>query len=151
MNAALLAKYLDRTLVVPPMFLGYANGWSPGPLLYPILEHMTDPRLQDRCFDEQGQLVSQEPVIGSDEPYLYGCANFTAYAMVPWSAVTDLKLLARPEDKGGLGIKIIERSDMSLATLREELGLNNDKDVHLMKDSTVSHIILLYLSPHECS
>jgi hypothetical protein len=103
---------------------------------------MTDPRLQDRCFDEQGQLVSQEPVVGSDEPYLYGCANFTAYAMVPWSAVTDLKLLARPEDKGGLGIKIIERSDMSLATLREELGLNDDKDVYLMKDSTVSHMIL---------
>jgi hypothetical protein len=129
------------------MFLGYANGWSPGPLLYPILEHMTDPRLQDRCFDEHGQLVSQEPVVGPDEPYLYGCTNFTAYAMVPWSAVTDLKLLARPEDKGGLGIKIIERSDMSLSTLREELGLKDDKDVYLMKDSTVSLMLFFFSFP----
>ncbi|KAI8086597.1 uncharacterized protein BX664DRAFT_299382 [Halteromyces radiatus] len=135
LNAALLAKYLDRTLVVPPMFLGYANGWSPGPLLYPILEHMTDPRLQDKCFDEQGQLLPDEPN-PPEEPYLLGCSNFTAYAMVPWSSVTDLNLLTRPEEKGGLGIKIIERSDMSLTTLKQQLNLKDENDMLLMKDST---------------
>ncbi|KAI8342921.1 hypothetical protein BC941DRAFT_409930 [Chlamydoabsidia padenii] len=136
LNAALLAKHLDRTLVIPPMFLGYANGWSPGPLLYTVLEHMTDPRLQDKCFDNHGQLVSEQPTLGPNEPYLYGCANFTAYAMVPWSAVTDLNLLTKPEEEGGLGIKIIERSDMSIASLRQELDLKNDKDMYLMKDSS---------------
>ncbi|KAI8336184.1 hypothetical protein BC941DRAFT_514367 [Chlamydoabsidia padenii] len=135
-NAALLAKYLDRTLVVPPMFLGYANGWSPGPLLYPILEHMTDPRLQDTCFDDNGDLIPAEPTLSPDESIFFGCSNFTDYAMVPWSAVTDLNLLTRPEEKGGLGIKVMERSDMSLTTLRQELGLTDDKDVYLMEDSS---------------
>ncbi|ORZ24273.1 hypothetical protein BCR42DRAFT_402584, partial [Absidia repens] len=136
LNAALLAKYLGRTLVVPPMFLGYANGWSPGPLLYPILEHMTDPRLQDKCFDEVGHLVSTEPILGPEEPYLFGCVNFTAYAMVPWSSVTDLNLLTKPEENGGLGIKVIERSDMSLTTLRRELDIKDESDMYLMEDST---------------
>jgi hypothetical protein len=137
-NAALLAKYLGRTLVVPPMFLGYANGWSPGPLLYPILEHMTDPHLQDHCFDDSGALIPEEPTLSLDESIFFGCSNFTDYAMVPWSAVTDLNLLTRPEENGGLGIKILERSDMSLVSLRQELGLMDDKDVYLMKDSSVS-------------
>ncbi|CAO3589542.1 unnamed protein product [Absidia cylindrospora] len=137
-NAALLAKYLNRTLVVPPMFLGYANGWSPGPLLYPILEQITNPLFQDKCFDKDGQLVPEEPppILDPEEPFPFGCTNFTAYAMVPWSAVTDLELLSQPEEKGGLGIKVLERSDMSLGTLRKELNLKDENDMYLMEDST---------------
>ncbi|CAO3616873.1 unnamed protein product [Cunninghamella blakesleeana] len=135
LNAILLAKYLNRTLVVPPLFLGYANGWSPGPLLYSVLEHMTDPRLQDKCFDKSGKLVDDEPIVKYDMP-TYGCFNFTAYAIVPWSDVTDIKQLSKPEEKGGLGVKIIEREDMSLTSLKDYLNITNEEDVYLMSDST---------------
>ncbi|ORX48498.1 hypothetical protein DM01DRAFT_1338558 [Hesseltinella vesiculosa] len=134
LNAALLAKYLNRTLVVPPMFLGYANGWSPGPLLYSVVEHMTDPRLQAKCFDDDGHLIEEEPLVLEDGP-TFGCVNFTAYAMVPWSEVTNLNLLTKPESQGGLGIKIIERPDLSLSSLKQQLNIG-DKDMYLMEDST---------------
>ncbi|KAI8064511.1 hypothetical protein BC940DRAFT_305902 [Gongronella butleri] len=134
LNAALLAKYLNRTLVVPPMFLGYANGWSPGPLLYSVVEHMTDPRLQDKCYDDEGELVQEEPPILEDGP-TFGCENFTAYAMIPWSDVTNLELLSKPESQGGLNLKIIERPDLSLTTLKKQLDITDDNDMYLMEDS----------------
>ncbi|KAL0086549.1 CigA protein-like protein, partial [Phycomyces blakesleeanus] len=134
LNAALLAKYLNRTLIVPPMILGSANGWSPAPGLYNVLEDMTDLKYQDRCFDN-GEPV-EEPIVLNDMGLpIFGCTNFTSYVMLPWSWATDLQRLTRSENDGGLGIKIIERSDMSLSRLQENLGLEN-KDMFVMQDST---------------
>ena len=82
LNAALLAKYLNRTLVVPPMFLGSANGWSPAPGLYRVLANMTDSSFQDRCFDTEGQVIPEEPIVQEETgEILFGCYNFTTYAM----------------------------------------------------------------------
>ncbi|KAG0168372.1 hypothetical protein DFQ28_004901 [Apophysomyces sp. BC1034] len=134
LNAALLAKYLNRTLVVPPMFLGYANGWSPAPGLYNVLENMTNPDYHDTCFDADGNEIIHEPVVLVEgEPPLFGCYNFTTYIIVPWSWATDLQRLTRSEEDGGLGIKIIERQDMSLANLQKQLDLR-DEDMFLMQD-----------------
>ncbi|CAO3618926.1 unnamed protein product [Cunninghamella echinulata] len=96
---------------------------------------MTDPRLQDKCFDSNGVLVPEEPMVTLDMP-TFGCFNFTAYTIVPWSEVTDLKQLSKPEEKGGLGVKIIERSDMALSTLKNQLNITSDEDVYLMSDSS---------------
>ncbi|KAF7722976.1 hypothetical protein EC973_002445 [Apophysomyces ossiformis] len=136
LNAALLAKYLNRTLIVPPMFLGYANGWSPAPGLYHVLENMTNPDYHNLCFDENGKEIVHEPIVPvQGEPPLFGCYNFTTYVIVPWSWATDLKHLTKTEDEGGLGINIIERSDMSLANLQKQLDLDDD-DMFLMQDDT---------------
>ncbi|KAI8137324.1 hypothetical protein BJV82DRAFT_359632 [Fennellomyces sp. T-0311] len=134
LNAALLAKYLNRTLIVPPMFLGSANGWSPAPGLYNVLANMTDASYQDRCYDDDMNPIIEEPVI-VDEQVVFGCYNFTTYAMLPWSWATDLHRLTRPEDEGGLGINIMERSDMSLLTLQKDLNLPED-ELYLMQDNT---------------
>ncbi|KAI8381457.1 uncharacterized protein BYT42DRAFT_306016 [Radiomyces spectabilis] len=136
LNAALLAKYLNRTLIVPPMFLGYANGWSPAPGLYEVLSNMTDSHFQDICFDENQNEIYYEPVILQEgEPPAFGCYNFTTYVITPWSWATDLNRLSLSEDEGGLGINIIERQDMSLSSLKKQLNLHDD-DLYLMEDST---------------
>ncbi|KAI9489393.1 hypothetical protein BDB00DRAFT_843225 [Zychaea mexicana] len=134
LNAALLAKYLNRTLIVPPMFLGSANGWSPAPGLYRVLANMTDDQFQDRCFDVEGNVIPEEPVWQGEE-VAFGCYNFTTYAMLPWSWATDLHRLTRSEDEGGLGINIMERSDMSLVALQKELDLP-EEELYLMQDNT---------------
>lgn len=137
LNAALLAKYLNRTLVVPPMFLGSANGWSPAPELYQVLANMTDDAFQDRCFDQDENARIEDIVMADDgERVVFGCYNFTTYAMVPWSWATDLHRLTRSEEEGGLGINILERSDMKLTKLQHDLGLPDD-EMYLMQDSTV--------------
>lgn len=139
-NAALLAKYLNRTLIVPPMFLGSANGWSPAPGLYRVLANMTDSSFQDRCFDSNGQPILEEPVVPPEgEEVEFGCYNFTTYVMVPWSWATDLHRLTLPEEDGGLSIRIMERSDMSLGALQRQLGLLDD-DMFLMQDDTVKFL-----------
>ncbi|KAI9252293.1 hypothetical protein BDA99DRAFT_563327 [Phascolomyces articulosus] len=136
LNAALLSKYLNRTLIVPPMFLGSANGWSPAPGLYRVLANMTDSSFQDRCFDTQGQVIPEEPIVEEETgEVVFGCYNFTTYAMLPWSWATDLHRLTKPEEEGGLGINIMERSDMSLVTLQQELNLS-EEDLYLMQDNT---------------
>ncbi|KAI7878182.1 hypothetical protein K492DRAFT_171034 [Lichtheimia hyalospora FSU 10163] len=136
LNAALLAKYLNRTLVVPPMFLGSANGWSPAPGLYQVLANMTDDAFQDRCFDQEENALIEDIVMEDDgERVVFGCYNFTTYAMVPWSWATDLQRLTRSEEEGGLGINILERSDMKLTKLQHDLGLPDD-EMYLMQDST---------------
>ncbi|KAI9310486.1 hypothetical protein BX666DRAFT_1882421 [Dichotomocladium elegans] len=136
LNAALLAKYLNRTLIVPPLFLGSANGWSPAPSMYNVLANMTDVAWQDRCYDSNDQPIIEEVQFAEDgETVLFGCYNFTTVAQMPWSWATDLQRLTRSVEDGGLGIRIMERSNMALSALQDELGLPDD-EMYLMQDST---------------
>ncbi|KAI7872173.1 hypothetical protein BDF14DRAFT_1757503 [Spinellus fusiger] len=134
LNACLLAKLLNRTLLVPPMILGSANGWSPAPNLYSVLKAMTDAHYQEKCFSNENN--ENDPVALDDQGLLlFGCTNFTSYEMLPWGWATDLHQLARPEKEGGLGIRIVERKDMSLHGLQQQLGLSS-KDIFTMQDTT---------------
>lgn len=140
LNAALLAKYLNRTLIVPPMFLGNANGWSPAPGLYKVLANMTDSKFQEKCFDDEDNEIVEVPVLQEGQTEVpFGCYNFTSYVMLPWSWATDLNKLTFDEEQGGLGLKIIERSDMSLLALQKQLNINDD-EMFLMQDTTVRSV-----------
>jgi hypothetical protein len=114
-NAITLAIHLNRTLLIPPLFLGHVEGWQGDGKLWETLADLTDPVRRLECS------VSDDH---DDEM----CRRYDRFAMLRWSWACDLPLLTKK-----FGVKYIERRDMSLSALQASLGVE-EHDIYKVTD-----------------
>lgn len=115
-NAMLVASYLNRTLILPPAFLGHMRGWQPGDELVKYMNALTKPQpWWYRC---------QDALSLADGP----CHRKMNYATVPWeflhSSITYLDI----------PIRTVQH--VSLDNVKSILSLGDD-EVHVHKDSSM--------------
>ncbi|ORX90576.1 hypothetical protein K493DRAFT_317862 [Basidiobolus meristosporus CBS 931.73] len=118
-NAILLAKYLNRTLLIPPVYLGNAQAWKPFQELYTTLEKRTKPGMV-ACSKYEKLPVMKWPK---------QCALYAGWTMLPWSSIYSLNSLQ------GF-IQYAEREDMGLDSL-QDYGISLDEDIHFVKDTSL--------------
>ncbi|KAM3579009.1 hypothetical protein VKS41_008545 [Umbelopsis sp. WA50703] len=106
-NAIILAKHLNRTLLIPPLFLGQVEGWQGEGQLWETLAELTDPKRRTQC--RLGNTNNDEDM----------CAHYERFGMLRWSWATDLAPLTTE-----LGVQYLERQDMSLQSLQTSLGIS---------------------------
>lgn len=116
-NAMLLANYLNRTLLLPPVYL-----WS---LAMPWLRY-------EKCY-ERLLLQSKNGLehckeIPSGYPVPPECLNHDTWTSVPWSFFYDMEGFKQ-------NARYIQRYDMSYQWLYKNLNMNA-KDIHFEKDLT---------------
>jgi hypothetical protein len=116
-NAMLLANYLNRTLILPPVFL-----WS---LAMPWLRF-------DKCY-ERLLLQSKNGLdhckdIPSGYPVPPECLNYETWTSVPWSFFYDMEGFKE-------NARFIQRYDLSYQWLYKNLGIKAN-DIHFEKDGT---------------
>ncbi|KAI9498814.1 hypothetical protein BDB00DRAFT_799615 [Zychaea mexicana] len=114
LNAMVLAKALDRTLILPQINLGKGVYWWESPLLAQKLSDCPELPLSER----KGL-----------------CADYRKYIPVPVSSVFDLSVLNR------LGIRYIERDSMHTSYLSERLGIHDDEIYHVSDHKRFSYRI----------
>lgn len=129
-NALTLAFMLDRTLLVPPVWLGHA------------IPYIAFDKLQRRL--EMANKAGLEHCIpfgngANDEPIPRECDGFWDWTTVDWNFLVDLSEAERL-------VPIRRRGDMSMAWLERELGLAKPKkgkggetrsDVYELRDETM--------------
>lgn len=81
-NAAVLARLLNRVLVVPPVWLGRVPPWSPFDTLRNALEQ-TDKRQLSHCMEYAEQGAVQREVPGE-------CREYFGYTQLGWGWFVDL-------------------------------------------------------------
>lgn len=113
-NALLLAKYLNRTLLVPPVYLSNpAMPWLRYERLHERLLFQTKNGL-DHCI----KLDEQQLPLPSE------CLNNFRWSNIPWTFFYDLKPLDQP---------LIFRPTLSYQWLYQEFNLNSN-DIYFFKD-----------------
>ncbi|CDH60626.1 hypothetical protein RO3G_10970 [Lichtheimia corymbifera JMRC:FSU:9682] len=110
LNAMVLAKALNRTLVLPQINLGRGTHWAASPKLAVRMAECPDLPIPERRGG--------------------GCADYRRYIPVPVSTVFDLSVL------DAVGIPYIERDDMHLSYFHNELGVYGDDDMYQVNDSS---------------
>ncbi|KAI9013943.1 hypothetical protein CLU79DRAFT_805673 [Phycomyces nitens] len=116
-NALLLAAYLNRTLLLPPVFLGNpAMPWLRFEKLYERLLLQTKRGLE-HCID-----------LKDDDPFPSECLNYFTWTSVPWSFFYDMKEIERY-------VRIVYRDDLSLDWVHSTLNVTSE-DVHIIKDTS---------------
>ncbi|KAI8145160.1 CigA protein [Fennellomyces sp. T-0311] len=111
-NALLLASYLNRTLLLPPVFLGNpAMPWLRYDKMYERLLLQTK-----RGLEHWG-----------DEPLPAECLNYFRWTQVPWSFFYDLEKGIKDN------VRIVFRDDLSQEWILDALGLKRS-DIYYMKD-----------------
>ncbi|KAI8973732.1 hypothetical protein BDF20DRAFT_883851 [Mycotypha africana] len=119
-NALLLAALLNRTLIVPPAFLGSVVGWMPFEQLEDHLSWLTTPK----DFD----LLCRLPTPGTLSSYVQRskCAEYHQFAAIRWDQLHDFTTLINKYN-----IHIRFQDTVSLAQLQKDLGLSShDTYVH---------------------
>ncbi|KAG2172648.1 hypothetical protein INT44_002663 [Umbelopsis vinacea] len=128
-NALLLANYLNRTLIVPPAFLGHIRGWQPKDTLFNYLESLTKPQpWWNRCNDKFGL---------ADGP----CHTKSVYATVPWESIHS--------SINEIGVPIRTVRHISLAKTMAMLTLSDD-EVYFHHDNTMYSWLLCDLPREQC-
>lgn len=115
-NAITLAIHLNRTLLIPPMFLGHVEGWQGEGKLWETLTDLTDPVRRKECSQSN-----------NDDDDM--CRRYNSFAMLRWSWACDLKPLTEK-----LGVQFIERRDMSIKALQVSLGVE-EHDIYKITDN----------------
>ncbi|KAK9720800.1 hypothetical protein K7432_003902 [Basidiobolus ranarum] len=118
-NAILLARYLNRTLLVPPVYLGDAQSWKPFDDLSAALEKRTKLGMA-ACSKYSGLPPTKGPK---------KCALYSGWTMLPWSSIYSLDSLQ------GF-VRLRERDSMSISSL-EQYGININQDIHFIKDTSL--------------
>lgn len=116
-NALVMARILNRTLLVPPVRLG--NGiltYYPFDHLYELVTLQGKDRLEHCTNTSSWKALPIE------------CSDYYDYTLVPWNWLTNISTL--PESH-----KLLNRWNMSDAWLSSELGMTPD-DVFSVKDHT---------------
>ncbi|RCH88072.1 hypothetical protein CU098_007576 [Rhizopus stolonifer] len=115
-----MAYMLNRTLIVPPAFLGTVFGWMPRPSLEDRLEWLTTPKNFAK--------ICQRPTPGKLPSYVQRsrCAEYRHFGIIPWTALHDLDSLSE------INIKV--QSVVSLSQIKKDLGLE-DRDIYLHHDT----------------
>ncbi|KAI9005846.1 hypothetical protein CLU79DRAFT_780689 [Phycomyces nitens] len=117
-NAMIIAKALNRTLIMPELNMGRANYWRPNEEL--ALK-----------FDDCARKVFKGP----NRVPLTGCYAFRSYK--PWSVSSILDLSAVKEQD----IRVLERNDMSLDYFEKTFGLTKDDTYYVQDPSRFSYRI----------
>ncbi|KAI7865288.1 hypothetical protein BDF14DRAFT_1730610 [Spinellus fusiger] len=116
-NALLLASYLNRTLLLPRVFLGdSAMPWLRYPKLYARLLLQTKRGLE-HC-----------PSLLGDQPLSPECLNYFRWTSVPWNFFYDMKKISQR-------VKVIYRDDLSHEWMFNTLHLTA-ADMHEIKDTS---------------
>ncbi|KAI9310930.1 hypothetical protein BX666DRAFT_2021503 [Dichotomocladium elegans] len=116
-NALLLAAYLNRTLLLPPVFLGN-----------PAMPWLRFDKMYERLLLQTKRGLSHCPSIGAaGEPLPAECLNYFRWTHVPWSFFYDFSVIEQY-------VRIVFRDDLSEEWIRESLDLRDDKDIMYMKD-----------------
>ncbi|KAG0251583.1 hypothetical protein BG011_007505 [Mortierella polycephala] len=116
-NALLLAKYLNRTLLVPPVFLGPATEWR----LFDIL-HRRVMLQTKRGLDHCGRVPKGESLPAE-------CLNYYSWTTVRWDFFYDMERIGKEQPWK-------YRSDHSFAWMETHLGIDRRKDIHIIEDTS---------------
>ncbi|KAF9425076.1 hypothetical protein BGZ94_007863 [Podila epigama] len=115
-NALLLAKYLNRTLLVPPVFLGPATEWR----LFDVL-HRRILLQTKRGLDHCGRIRKGNPLPGE-------CLNYYSWTTVQWEFFYDMATIRKQQP-----LKF--RADHSFAWMETHLGVDRKKDIYVIDDN----------------
>ncbi|CAH1761100.1 7012_t:CDS:1, partial [Entrophospora sp. SA101] len=115
-NALLLAKILNRTLLMPPALLGTPLPWIRFDKMYERLFLATKKGLQ-HC-----------PKVPRDFPLPAECLNYYSYTRVSWDFLLEMEPIRESQ-------KIIDRFDHSYEWIEENLNLDISKDVRFIRDN----------------
>ncbi|KAF8936679.1 hypothetical protein EDD21DRAFT_433917 [Dissophora ornata] len=146
-NALLLAAYLNRTLLLPPLYMGRkkeALVWTPPQRLLDQwasrnrtnVEYCrdVDPASLPQRSREELKVMTEEQKRIEDE-----CRVYHAWTMVPWTYFLDIpKTLAGVVGVGGQTepIRVFDRPVMSLEWLTEHLQIKDPiQDIYIMNDT----------------
>ncbi|KAI8879873.1 hypothetical protein K501DRAFT_325288 [Backusella circina FSU 941] len=118
-NALLLAYMLNRTLIVPPAFLGSVFGWMEREQLEEHLSWLTTPKNFGK--------ICQRPSPGRLASYLQRskCEEYRQIAVIPWEALHDLS---------SLNVKLHFQSIVSTEEIKATLNLS-DHDIFNYQDA----------------
>ncbi|KAI9254234.1 hypothetical protein BY458DRAFT_327841 [Sporodiniella umbellata] len=113
-NALLLAAVLQRTLIIPPAFLGSVLGWMPMEMLLDHLSWLTTPK------DFEG--LCQPPKPGHLSSYIQRgrCAEYKNFAAIPWTQLHDFSSL-----HGHIRFRF--QDTVSLEKLQQRLGIGPEE------------------------
>ncbi|KAI8638729.1 CigA protein, partial [Parasitella parasitica] len=114
-NALLLASYLNRTLLLPSVYLG-----SPA---FPWLRF---DKMYERLLLQTKQGLEYCSLIRHDEPLPTECLNYPRWTTVPWTFFYNF-------DKLKQKVRIVFREDLSLEWMMGTFKLEMD-DIYLFKD-----------------
>ncbi|KAF9101355.1 hypothetical protein BGX29_005709 [Mortierella sp. GBA35] len=114
-NALLLANYLNRTLLVPPVFLGPATEWRPFDILLRRILLQTK-----RGLDHCGRIPKGDPLPAE-------CLNYYSWTTVEWTFFYDMEKIGKMQPWK-------YRPDHSFAWMETHLGIDRHKDVHIVYD-----------------
>ncbi|KAG0328739.1 hypothetical protein BGZ99_004599 [Dissophora globulifera] len=114
-NALLLAKYLNRTLLVSPVFLGPATEWR----LFDIL-HRRIMLQTKRGLDHCNKIDKSDPLPAE-------CLNYYSWTSVEWDFFYDMEQIGQKQPW-------IHRTDHSFAWMETHLGIDRTKDIYIIQD-----------------
>ncbi|KAF9107717.1 hypothetical protein BGX27_008636 [Mortierella sp. AM989] len=114
-NALLLAKYLNRTLLIPPVFLGPATEWR----LFDILLRRIMLQTK-RGLDHCGRVPRGDPLPTE-------CLNYYSWTTVEWGFFYDMEKISKEQPWK-------YRSDHSFAWMETHLGVNRKDDIFIVED-----------------
>ncbi|RCH94625.1 hypothetical protein CU097_013427 [Rhizopus azygosporus] len=113
-NAFLLASYLNRTLLLPPVYLA-----SPA---FPWLRF---DKMYERILLQTKNGIEYCGQLREGEPLPPECLNYSHWTSVPWTFFYDFEGISKK-------IRVIFRNDMSLEWIRDELS----SDIYFIKDNS---------------
>lgn len=116
-NALLLAVYLNRTLLLPSVYLG-----SPA---FPWLRF---DKMYERLLLQTKNGLDYCAAMREGEPMATECLNYFRWTAVPWTFFYDLQELNKKA-------RIVFRHDLSLEWLNSALGITPE-DTYLFKDNS---------------
>ncbi|CAG7849251.1 SubName: Full=Uncharacterized protein {ECO:0000313/EMBL:CCA67967.1} [Serendipita indica DSM 11827] len=121
-NAIVLAKLLNRTLVLPLARLGS----------HPLTYKPFDELLENYGHSDKARLSHCRHEDTSFNSTVKECRKFERYTHVSWQDIIDLQRVM------GLGVGIVERWDFTPRYLQDTLGVG-DGDTFWLKDSSAYH------------
>ncbi|GAA5894999.1 uncharacterized protein JCM6883_002286 [Sporobolomyces salmoneus] len=121
-NALTLAYLLDRTLLVPPIWLGHAIPYISFDKLQRRLEMASKSGLEERCIPF-GEGDAEEPIPRE-------CEGFWDWTLVDWDFLVDFSETER-------SVPVKRRWNMSKEWMEEELGLKGARDTFSLRDETM--------------
>jgi hypothetical protein len=120
-NALLLAQMLNRTLIIPPAFLGTVFGWMGREQLAERLDWLTTPKNFPK--------LCQRPTPGKLSSYIQRsrCAEYRHFGVLSWEELHDFSPLTND-------INIKFQSIVSMKQLKQDLQLK-DTDIYVHEDT----------------
>ncbi|KAF8937273.1 hypothetical protein EDD21DRAFT_120223 [Dissophora ornata] len=145
-NALRLAAYLNRTLLLPPLF-SFAKslkiGWSPPSVMLTRWSQLTREYSQScRNLDptQLAPITLREYSAMTPEERVRDCTVYHSWTLTPWTYVFDIqKVIQGVVGIGGQTepIRVFDRSNVTIAWMAEHLGITDlDKEVYWLNETS---------------